>query len=226
MDTDRQRAGRSDGHDRRGCHSIHAALAAVEGRLAVNPPKLTHTLREKSHTLTRAALALLVLALAASVAPSLAGRRGPDLSGVEELTVPAGNKVSYHVYAEGVQIYRWNGTSWAFVGPEAVLYADDPAEADGDGVVGIHYAGPTWESNSGSVVVAAVEKRATPDPDAIPWLRLKATSNDGPGIFDRVTYIQRVNTTGGIAPAAPGDFLGEEARVPYTAEYYFYRAQR
>jgi hypothetical protein len=185
-------------------------------------------LRAQPHKRTRAALALLALALAALVAPSLAGagQRGPDLTGVEELNVPAGNKVWFHVYAEGVQIYRWNGSSWIFAGPDAVLFADDPAEADGDGVVGIHYAGPTWESNSGSMVVATVEKRATPDPDAIQWLRLKAVSSHGPGIFDGVTYIQRVNTTGGLAPAAPGAFPGEEARMPYTAEYYFYRAQR
>jgi Protein of unknown function (DUF3455) len=52
---------------------------------------------------------------------------------------------------------------------------------------------------------------------------LGAVKSDGPGIFDGVTYIQRVNTVGGIAPADPGDFLGEEARVPYTADYFFYR---
>jgi hypothetical protein len=119
-----------------------------------------------------------------------------------------------------VQIYRWNGASWSFVGPEAVLY-----DQDGE-VVGIHYAGPTWESNSGSKVVATVEERCTPDPDAIPWLRLKATSTEGPGIFKKVTYVQRVNTVGGLAPSYAGDFIGEEVEVPYAADYYFYRAHR
>jgi hypothetical protein len=38
-----------------------------------------------------------------------------------------------------------------------------------------------------------------------------------------VSYIQRVNTTGGLAPVEPGEEPGEEARVPYTADYYFYR---
>jgi hypothetical protein len=98
------------------------------------------------------------------------------------------------------------------------------AGGDDDGQVGIHYAGPTWESNSGSKVVAAVRERCTPDPDAIPWLLLKATSAQGPGLFGGVTYIQRVNTEGGLAPAEPGDVVGEEVRVPYTAGYYFYRA--
>jgi hypothetical protein len=42
--------------------------------------------------------------------------------------------------------------------------------------------------------------------------------------ISRVTHIQRVNTIGGTAPAQAGAFVGEEARVPYTAEYYFHRA--
>jgi hypothetical protein len=121
-----------------------------------------------------------------------------------------------------VQIYRWDGTSWNFVAPEAVLFAD----ARHHGVVGIHYAGPTWESISGSLVVGAVVDRCTPDPDAIPWLLLKAVSTDGHGVFRGVSFIQRVNTEGGNAPASPGGFFGQVARVPYTAEYYFYRESR
>ena len=119
----------------------------------------------------------------------------------------------------GVQIYRWNGTTWEFVAPAAILFADD----DYHGQVGTHYAGPTWESNSGSKVVASRVQGCTPDPTAIEWLRLKTVSTEGPGIFDRVTYIQRVDTTGGLAPTAPGPFIGAEVEVPYTAEYYFYR---
>lgn len=148
--------------------------------------------------------------------------RVPDLGDCQDLLVPAGHKVSSHAYAEGVQIYRWNGTNWVFQGPEAVLYSN----GKGEGVVGIHYAGPTWESNSGSYVVGAVEIRCTPNPDAIPWLRLRAVESDGPGIFQRVTYIQRVNTVGGLAPSEPGDFSGEVARVPYTADYFFYRQHK
>jgi len=146
--------------------------------------------------------------------------RAPDLGDFQNLQVPAGNKVAFHAYAEGVQIYRWNGTSWTFVAPEAVLFA----HAGGGGVVGTHYAGPTWESASGSKVVGTVLERATPDPNAIDWLLLKAKANEGSGIFAHVTFIQRVNTVGGKAPTAPGTQVGEEARVPYTADYYFYRA--
>ena len=64
-----------------------------------------------------------------------------------------------------------------------------------------------------------------PDASAIPWLLLVAVSTEGPGVLDGVTYIQRVNTTGGLAPAVPGTFVGQEADVPYTAEYYFYREE-
>jgi hypothetical protein len=63
------------------------------------------------------------------------------------------------------------------------------------------------------------------DPDAIPWLLLAAVpaSTEGPGIFADTTYIQRVNTSGGKAPSVTGNFVGQVARVPYTADYYFYR---
>ena len=39
-----------------------------------------------------------------------------------------------------------------------------------------------------------------------------------------MTYIQRVNTSGGLAPTDPGHVVGEQVKVPYAAQYYFYRA--
>jgi hypothetical protein len=151
----------------------------------------------------------------------LDGRALPDLGECQNLGVMAGNELAFHAYAGGVQIYRWNGASWTFVAPEAVLYAD----AGENSIVGIHYAGPTWESVSGSKVVGRVSDRCTPDSSAIPWLVLEAVYTERHGIFAHVTYIQRLNTVGGLAPTAPGTVVGEEARVPYTAEYLFYRAQ-
>ena len=168
-------------------------------------------------------LGLCLSVLALSSAASLAqDNREPDLStNCASLDAGETNKVTMHAFAIGVQIYRWNGSARVFVAPEAVLYANE----DYDGVVAIHYAGPTWESNSGSKVVGVRAAGCTPDPSAIPWLRLNAVTAEGPGIFHRVTCIQRVNTVGGIAPATPGTVVGEEARVPYKAEYVFYRAQ-
>jgi hypothetical protein len=150
-------------------------------------------------------------------------RRAPDLPSplCDTVQPPAGSKVVFHTYALGVQIYRWNGAGWVFVAPEANLYAD----ANYRGKVGTHYAGPTWESNSGSNVVGKRLAGCSPDPAAIPWLLLEAVSTDGPGIFSRVTHIQRVNTVGGLAPATPGSQIGAEARIPYTTEYYFHRAE-
>ena len=121
-----------------------------------------------------------------------------------------------------MQIYQWNGSAWGFVAPEAELFADPGYH----GSVGIHYAGPTWEANDGSQVVAAREAGCSPFPGAIPWLRLAAVATFEHGRFAGVTYIQRVNTIGGTAPAEAGTHVGEEARVPYTAEYYLYRATK
>ena len=142
-------------------------------------------------------------------------------AGCEQLAPPAGNELAYRVYPAGVQIYRWNGSSWGFVAPEAGLFASKNYR----GLVGTHYGGPTWESNSGSMVasLATTAIPCTPDPTAIPWLRLTAVSNSGPGIFEGVTYIQRLNTVGGVRPSDPGTVVGQEARIPYTTEYYFYK---
>ena len=168
-------------------------------------------------------IALLLLATMPSLkADPGEDNRAPELPSpaCDNIQVPESNKVAFHAYAIGVQIYRWNGSAWVFVAPAAVLYAN----AGYDGEVGTHYAGPTWESNSGSKVVGKRLQGCTPDPTAIPWLLLQKVTSDGPGIFHRVTYIQRVNTVGGIAPSGAGSFTGEVREVPYTAEYYFYRA--
>ena len=138
----------------------------------------------------------------------------------DSVQVPDGNALTFHGYAIGVQIYRWNGTNWVFVAPSATLYADPGYH----GQVAVHYAGPTWQSTSGSKVVGMRLAGCTPDASAIPWLRLGAISSQGPGVFDGVTFIQRVNTIGGNPPMAPGTTIGQISKVPYSAEYYFYSA--
>ena len=51
----------------------------------------------------------------------------------------------------------------------------------------------------------------------------------GGGLLTRATFIHRLNTTGGLAPVTgcsePAD-SGRVALVPYTADYFFYRADR
>ena len=168
----------------------------------------------------KAVIAAALLSFAATL-PSQS--REPSLPpGCEAVQVPAGNKVSMHAYAVGFQIYQWIVTTsrWDFVAPAAVLFAD----AGDHGIIGVHFAGPTWMSNSGSSVVGARLASCVPDPSAIPWLLLGAVSSQGPGPLDQTTFIQRVNTTGGVAPARAGQ-ANETVRIPYAAEYYFYRAE-
>jgi Protein of unknown function (DUF3455) len=206
-------------------------LSAVSNQIARHCYKLKMKRSEYMDKMKiRRFIALVILlSVAGLAAASIPAAQTPDDNPsldlpsplCDSVQVPAGNEVTFHVYARGVQIYRWDGTSWVFVAPAATLFAD----ANYNGQVGIHYAGPTWQSNSGSKVVATRVAGCTPDPTAIPWLRLETVSTSGPGVFSQVTYIQRVNTTGGIPPAAPGESIGAAAEVPYTAEYYFYREE-
>lgn len=156
---------------------------------------------------------------AAAVADLNDGNRLPDLTGCEFLAAPDGSTLVFTAFGVGVQIYHWNGTSWGSPTPAATLYAD----AGLHGVVADHFAGPTWQSNSGGTVVGTVLNRCTPDAASIPWLSLSGVA-DGPGVFQYVTFIQRLHTVGGNAPSAAGTTIGEEQRVPYTADYLFYKA--
>jgi hypothetical protein len=149
--------------------------------------------------------------------------RFPDLGDCSQLRIDDGSRVSFHVFGIGVQIYHWNGTSWVFFNPEANLYAD----AGGIGLVGTHFGGPTnlpnWKTLSGSQVEGTVAERCTPNANAIAWVKLTAVAQ-GSGVFEHTNFIQRLNTVGGLAPTAPGTVVGQEARSPYTADYYFYTA--
>jgi hypothetical protein len=142
-----------------------------------------------------------------------------DLSACPNLQVPTNSQLVSHVFASGVQIYQWADTSWLLVSPSASLTSD----VEGRASVGLHYAGPTWEATGGGKVTGAVQDRCTPNANAIPWLLLKATWDGRPGAFAGATDIQRVATTGGMAPSAPGT-KGQIVSVPYRAEYYFYRS--
>ena len=144
-----------------------------------------------------------------------------------EIRVPAGNKLFLHVRAIGTQNYTCTGAgAWGPAVPAADLFNKNGNQ------VGTHFGGPTWEYLDGSSVrgikVAGVFVPPPPAPAvAIQWLLLQRVSTTtGPDGGDRLTgttYIQRINTTGGLAPAGPC-VSGATASVPYTADYYFYRA--
>jgi hypothetical protein len=145
------------------------------------------------------------------------------------LQVPGGQTVLLKAHAKGVQIYQCVATAadpgkfdWSFKAPEADL------TNEGGKKIAKHYAGPTWEANDGSKVVGAVQQKTdAPRPGAVPWLLLKAKTNEGIGTFAKVTYIQRVDTEGGVAPAAGCDkaHVNTEERVDYKANYYLYTPQ-
>ena len=141
-----------------------------------------------------------------------------------DLAVPEGNRLAFYFDALGVQIYSCQpsagGHAWTFVAPEASLF-----DARGKLVVK-HFGGPTWQSvANGSKVVATKIAEFTDDPASIPELLLQASSHEGKGIMSDVTYIQRLETVGGIAPTSSCDAgnTGATARVPYSSTYFFYR---
>jgi FtsP/CotA-like multicopper oxidase with cupredoxin domain len=145
----------------------------------------------------------------------------------DALHPPAGQTAFLELHGAGVQIYQCAATAadaatfeWTFRAPEATL-------SDRSGrVVGRHFAGPTWESTDGSRVVGELKARApAPRAHAIAWLLLEARSTGGMGLLSPTRSIQRTTTSGGAAPAQPcgAAQARAEARVPYTATYYFYR---
>ena len=169
---------------------------------------------------------IALVTLAATSAFAFDNSNGPELPAeCSSIRVPEGNKLAFHVYAKGVQIYKWNLTTqkWDLLAPRASLFAEE----NYFGEVGSHYGGPTWESKSGSIVEGrrVLGTGCTPDTSAVAWLLLSKFRTDGAGIFSKITYIQRVNTTAGLAPSEPGLIDGETKEIPYTAEYYFYKAE-
>jgi hypothetical protein len=140
-----------------------------------------------------------------------------------ELDVPSQFAVLLKAPAHGVQIYTChaNGAqfTWSAATPDALL-------TDYGNIVLHHYKGPNWEAADGSKITGIVPPAASdsPDPNAIPWLKLQAT---GTGKFAKVGWVQRVETEGGKAPATGCDSasVGKEARIDYKAVYFFYTAK-
>ena len=137
------------------------------------------------------------------------------------------------------------GVAWKNFAPQATLYIT---------VLGLHpqfathflsanpdeseLARPTWQhSIDSSKVWGRVLKISTDanfvEPGAIPWLLLERagyeTGPDGGSFLTQAARIQRINTSGGVAPVTgcsqPAN-IGMLALVPYTADYFFYKARR
>jgi hypothetical protein len=189
----------------------------------------------------------LVALVAASV---VALPRPSHAGGIEPPAVPADLVVSsehrpYLVgHAIGTQNYvcapKGDGFAWKPFGPQATLFDEHGHQLT------THYlspnpdeagkARPTWQHSRDTSAVWAnpVEDSTDPEyvePGAIPWLKLEIvgrTRGVGGRRLTDTTFIQRVNTVGGVAPAtgcSEAGHLGERALVPYETDYVFYKAR-
>ena len=167
--------------------------------------------------------------------------------------VPAGNKLFLGTHAVGTQNYVCQpsgaGVAYVLFTPQATLFGADgvqiithfnspnPDEPNTDPTVvapeGMIRA--TWQFKDTSRVWARVHQpngAVTVKTDAIAWLLLDAVGHQsGPTGGDKLTkttFVQRLNTTGGLAPSTGCSSLtdvGNQAFVPYTADYFFYKAK-
>jgi hypothetical protein len=158
-----------------------------------------------------------------------------------EIEVTPPNQVFLIGHAVGTQNYECQPVAsvgrvgWVLFTPQATLFGEldeqltthffspNPAE---DRVVRA-----TWQdSQDTSTVWARATGSAVVDADAIPWVRLQTAGTQvgptGGTTLAVTTFIQRVNTVGGLAPTTgcdrPTD-VGKKAFVPYTADYVFYK---
>jgi hypothetical protein len=170
-------------------------------------------------------LGAVVLAL--TVIATAAARPTPQTSPGELLdprTYDPAARLFLVVHATGVQKYtcQSNGT-WLFTDPEATLFkTTGTPKAIGSHFLNFATGRPVWMLKDGSSVEAARTQSASAGTGNIPLLLLQAVSTTGDRL-GQTTWVQRLNTVGGVAPAGtctPGD----HAAVPYSADYFFWRS--
>jgi hypothetical protein len=197
----------------------------VLGRVVLNELEVL----EMKRSIRSARLLAAVFTAAVAAWPlaqlAYAGPAAPDVP--TEIQVLGENKVFLVGHAVGVQSYPCNATSsgysWGPSTPRADVFDDNGK------LITTHYGGPTWEAKDGSKVVGQVAGRF-PVANTIPWLKLSAASTAAGPDGDRLegtTFIQRVATTGGVAPPAAdcnAGTVGTREEVAYTADYYFWKA--
>lgn len=177
--------------------------------------------------ITACALVLALLVAASSAATAHASETAPG-DQLDPRTYEPANQLFLTVHAIGVQNYACqpNGT-WLFTDPEAVLY--DPKHAGKP--IGTHFLNfatgrPVWQLKDGSSVEAARKVSVSGGPGNIAWLLLQAAGTSSGSDGDRLagtTWVQRLNTSGGVAPAASCT-SGATLAVPYTTDYVFWMA--
>ena len=159
--------------------------------------------------------ALVGTAGASSAAPAAVA--GADNTGDDPvpvaIQVPPGNRLIAAMDAQGVQVYQCTAGAWTFLEPVAAL-RDEATTV-------IHFRGPSWQSIRDGSLVEAKTVASSPVDGAIAQLLLQATRTRGTGIFGDVTFVQRLDTAGGVAPTTTCRD-GQTQGVPYTAEYRFF----
>jgi hypothetical protein len=194
------------------------------GHVAVHPPAVlsfpVHQAMEIPMRKILPVLAVPVVLLSCSAAAQMA-----DIP--EPVRVPSGHTMSMKALGVGELTYECKAKpadatafEWVFVGPIAKLM-DTTTNKE----VGRYYAGPTWESTDGSKITGKQVAIAPAAAGNIPLQLVKTEPAMGSGAMTGVTYIQRVNTKGGVAPADPcaATSAGMKKQVPYQAVYVFYR---
>ena len=188
-------------------------------------------------TYPRKALDLLrLLAVVSSLSPFTASLLAQSTAVPPVIEVPPGNEEYLRAAATGTQNYICMPSGWTFIGPQATLMVKI---ANMRQQVATHFlslnpdeagtARATWQSSldaSSDWAKAIASSSDFAAAGAIPWLLLQVVGAEkGPGGgsgISETTYIQRVNTTGGMAPTTSCS-VEMRAFVPYTAEYVFYR---
>jgi hypothetical protein len=179
----------------------------------------------------------------------------PPVPDAIQLKVPAEPFLLGHGVGTQNYVCSPSGTGVAFVlmTPQATLFDNEkeqltshffspnPQEPNANPVVVTDRAiRVTWRHSRDSSTVWGEVKQGNASTDAnfvaqgaVAWLLVtKVHVEDGPTGGDKLsktTFIHRVNTSGGLAPATgctSAADLGHQAFVPYTADYIFYRAPR
>jgi hypothetical protein len=175
-------------------------------------------------TLLAVCVAALMMSAAAAHVEAAPSASQPTPEVPLAIQVPDGQALLFRAFAVGTQNYECQTsaagtTAWVFRQPKAVLLGDDGEP------LGIHGRGPFWAAYDGSRVVggSAVSAPSVDAEQDVPLLLLRATPAETDGRFAGVTYIQRLATHGGAAPAGPCDPEQQPTlAVPYLAVYYFY----
>ncbi len=188
------------------------------------------------------AIVASLLVTAAVTQPALAHRPIAVPNVPSNIAVLPPNRPFLVGHAFGTQNYvclpSGNQFKFQLFTPQATLFDDDGKQIathffspDPDDPLGTIRA--TWQDSRDTSAVwgkVVPGDNATDDPAAIDWLRVTPTANQGApsSVLARTTFIQRVNTAGGLAPTtgcSSAADVGKTAFVPYSADYIFY-AQR